>query len=143
MQIAMDISNETSTVEDVSLSVQSSHPIGGPEYLLHFPHLAYPYLLIAGCASVFGTLGNVLVLCSVGLSKSLHHHRNVFLVNLAMADLCVTSFADPLGILGKFTNALGSGHLIFMGGRRIGEKKSLLPIFSRKKCLFLTKNLIL
>ncbi|ELU11620.1 hypothetical protein CAPTEDRAFT_36345, partial [Capitella teleta] len=58
------------------------------------------YLAVSGTACILGTLGNLLVLGSVVMYKPLRHRRNAFVVNLAVADLTVTSFADPMGILG-------------------------------------------
>ena len=45
------------------------------------------YLLIV---SVFGTVGNLLVIASVVYKKRLHKHGNIFIVNLAVADLIVS-----------------------------------------------------
>ncbi len=57
--------------------------------------------MIASFAVVFGSLGNVFVLGSVIVHKKLQNQRSVFLVNLALADLMVTTIADPYGIVGK------------------------------------------
>ena len=85
---------------NISLPLED-YPLGGPDYIRTRPWSAWPYLLIAGTASVVGTAGNLLILGSVYCYKRLRKARNAFIVNLAIADLCVTSFADPLGILGK------------------------------------------
>ncbi len=76
-------------------------PIGGAEYLELYPEVAYPYLIIVGSASIIGTVGNLLVLGAVATSKQLRNTRNTFLVNLALADLCITTYADPLSIIGE------------------------------------------
>ena len=80
------------------------HPLGGPDYMRIHPWTAWPYLIIASTASVTGTVGNLLILGSVYSYKKLRKSRNAFLVNMALADLCVTLFADPLGIIGKYTS---------------------------------------
>ena len=59
-----------------------------------------PYLTIASFAVVFGSLGNLFVLGSVIVHRKLRNQRSVFLVNLAIADLFVTTIADPYGIIG-------------------------------------------
>ena len=50
---------------------------------------------------MFGTLGNLCVLGAVAVHKTLHNSKSVFLVNLGIADLIVTSIADPFGVVGK------------------------------------------
>ena len=64
--------------------------------------VSVPYLIIATFAVVFGSLGNLFVLGSVIVHKKLKNQRSVFLVNLAIAYLCVTSIADAYGIIGKY-----------------------------------------
>jgi hypothetical protein len=78
------------------------HIVGGSKYMEENTVTAALYLAISGTACVVGTIGNILILCAVLLYKPLKHRRNAFVVNLAIADLTVTSFADPMGILGRW-----------------------------------------
>ena len=66
-----------------------------------FTVVSIPFLLIGGGACVFGVLGNLCVLGAVVVQKALKNSRSVFLVNLAIADLVVTSIADPFAVVGK------------------------------------------
>ncbi len=79
--------------------------IGGQHYIGSHPASAIPYLLIAGMATIVGSIGNLLVLTSVCIYVPLRNTDSVFLVNLALCDLMVTSIADPFGIIGKLTVA--------------------------------------
>uniref|UniRef100_A0A1I8I617 G_PROTEIN_RECEP_F1_2 domain-containing protein n=1 Tax=Macrostomum lignano TaxID=282301 RepID=A0A1I8I617_9PLAT len=58
-------------------------------------------LLVFG--SVFGTCGNILVICSVAMWKPLRIAGNAFVVNLAVSDLLITIMSNPFGIVGKCT----------------------------------------
>lgn len=80
----------------------TSVPVGGPEWIARYPQLAYPYMVIAGTAAIVGFIGNILVLLTVAMNRKLQDAKNVFLVNLALADTMVTSIADPFSIVGKF-----------------------------------------
>ena len=83
-----------------------SHIIGGPNYMRHFPVASGIYLGVSGTASIVGTLGNLGILGAIACTKQLHHSRNIFIANLAIADLCITSFTDPFSITGKSKNWL-------------------------------------
>lgn len=89
------------------------HYVGGYDYIASHPFIAYPYIIIAGSASVIGSVGNLFVLGAIFSNKKLRHGRNVFLVNLALADLLVTSFGDPFSVLGMYiflcSNIVGEG----------------------------------
>ena len=78
-----------------------SLPIGGPDYIYAHPYLTIPYLVTMTTASIVGSFGNLLILVVIILYKPLRHSRNLFLVNLAAADLVVTGFGDVFSILGK------------------------------------------
>ena len=82
--------------------------IGGDSYIHDHLAVSLPYLLIAACACTIGTLGNILVLCSIWKYKPLRKANNVFLGNLALADLLVASVADPFGIVGELTLWMGT-----------------------------------
>ena len=94
---------------EVAISTETSNPtdrdeyhlIGGKHFIAKYPATAVPYLVIAFTACIIGTLGNIAVLFVLFAHKPLRNARNVFLVNLALADLLVTTVADPFGIIGK------------------------------------------
>ena len=74
------------------------------------PVIAVPYVGVLGVAAVVETLGNVVVISAVTV-KHLRSRRyqskttgndagRVFIVNLALSDLIVTAFINPLAIAG-------------------------------------------
>ncbi|XP_002737677.1 melatonin receptor type 1B-B-like [Saccoglossus kowalevskii] len=80
------------------------------ENLLHFrevveddPFIAV-YLLVTICLCMMGTCGNTLVLLTVIMNKKLHTVSNIFIVNLAVADIGVTSLVDAFTIVGIITS---------------------------------------
>ena len=79
----------------------SASLIGGRHYIGSHPASAIPYLVIAGIATLVGSTGNLLVLFSICVYVPLRKSDSIFLVNLALCDLMVTSLADPFGIIGK------------------------------------------
>lgn len=64
------------------------------------PTLAIVYIVIVGIALLVGTIGNVLIIIIFTLMRRINKSGKEFMVNLAIADLCVTAIADPLCILG-------------------------------------------
>ena len=50
--------------------------------------------------SITGTLGNLLVIAAVIVNKKLHKIHNVLVMNLAFADLCVSSFLNIFYLIG-------------------------------------------
>ena len=67
------------------------------------PVLTVPYISVISLASVVGTLGNLLVIGSLGGSVRCRNPRTVgkiFIVNLACSDLIVTSVINPMAIAG-------------------------------------------
>ena len=100
---SMMVSDEITSVSNIT--VTTIHPdefIGGHRYIEANPVAAYLYVTIATTATVIGFFGNMVVLACVGLVKSLRNSRNVFLVNLAIADLIITGFADSFSIAGMW-----------------------------------------
>ncbi|XP_055350380.1 melatonin receptor type 1B-B-like [Paramacrobiotus metropolitanus] len=76
-------------------------------------HVAEPYMylehnlawkiitaLVIGTAALIGTLGNFLIVLAVCLVKPLRTSGNVFVVNLALADIVITAFIDPFNVVG-------------------------------------------
>lgn len=64
------------------------------------PTLAIVYIVIVGIALLVGTIGNVSVIIIFTVMRRINKSGKEFMVNLAIADLCVTAIADPLCILG-------------------------------------------
>ncbi|ELT94145.1 hypothetical protein CAPTEDRAFT_64190, partial [Capitella teleta] len=58
------------------------------------------YLIILIATTLIGNVGNVLVIGAVVCDRKLRKEGNVFIVNLAIADLCVTSVVDPFSVAG-------------------------------------------
>nr|AKQ63072.1 orphan G-protein coupled receptor 64 [Platynereis dumerilii] len=73
---------------------------GGAAFITEHPMEAGFYLIITGIASILGTFGNILVMASFAVNPALQNSKNVFIFNVALADILVTSIADPFGILG-------------------------------------------
>ena len=67
------------------------------------PYLAVPYVLALGAAAVIGTLGNLLVIATIALmfKRRRRNVGNVFVLNLAISDLIVTSLINPFSIVGE------------------------------------------
>ncbi|XP_072040796.1 melatonin receptor type 1B-like [Amphiura filiformis] len=58
------------------------------------------YLLVTISASFLGTVGNLLVLGALFVHKRLRVLSNVFVGNLAIADLCVSAIINPFSVVG-------------------------------------------
>jgi len=67
------------------------------------PELAIPTVVVLILASAVGTFGNVLILFAVATKKMLRNVESIFIVNLAMSDLFVTTVGQPMSILGRLT----------------------------------------
>lgn len=57
-------------------------------------------VFIMSVSSIFGTLGNILVIAAVYAHKKLRSVHNVFIINLTIADLTVTTIVIPLAVVG-------------------------------------------
>ena len=94
--------------ECVNVTTAESNPsieisaFGKHEFIQTKPGIAIPVIIILSVASFVGTSGNVLTLLAVASSKNLRNVETIFIVNLAISDLYVTSIADPLSIVGKY-----------------------------------------
>ena len=79
----------------------TGYPPGGPEYIRLYPGLAWPFLLVAGTLAIVGTTGNVVIVLALWLNKKLRHRRNLFILNLALSDIIVTTVGDTFSVIGK------------------------------------------
>ena len=56
-----------------------------------------PFVILCVVA-IFGTFGNVFIIGAVCLHRKLRVRGNIFVVNLAVADLVITSYIMPIGL---------------------------------------------
>lgn len=63
--------------------------------------LAVIYCCIVGVALIVGVFGNIIIMIITAGTRAMNNIGRDFVMNLAMADLCVSGVADPLCILGK------------------------------------------
>ncbi|XP_062605965.1 melatonin receptor type 1B-B-like [Saccostrea cucullata] len=62
--------------------------------------LAVLYIIITSTALLVGTVGNTLTILVSTVRRDVNKCGKEFVVNLALADLCVTAIADPMCIIG-------------------------------------------
>ena len=58
------------------------------------------YAIYRGVACLFGSIGNVLVILAVLTTSKLRTPANVFILSLAIADMCITAFMEPVSVYG-------------------------------------------
>ena len=63
--------------------------------------LAVLYCILVGVALLLGTFGNLIILTVTLTTDAMNKVGKYFVVNLALADLCVAGIADPMCIIGK------------------------------------------
>ncbi|CAL1536662.1 unnamed protein product [Lymnaea stagnalis] len=64
----------------------------------NFP-MAVVYIVMMVSALSIGTTGNILILVASACFKSLRKTGFIFVINLALADLCVAGIADPMCVI--------------------------------------------
>ncbi|XP_052778567.1 melatonin receptor type 1B-A-like [Mya arenaria] len=74
---------------------------GRHEFLQIRPELAIPCIIVLGFASLVGTFGNLLILFVIATKNKLRKVESIFIVNLAISDLYVTTMADPMSLIAK------------------------------------------
>lgn len=74
------------------------------EFVTESPAVGVLVLIVLIVASVVGGFGNLLILVSLWKSKTMKSLECIFIGNLAISDLYVTMVADPMSIVGKFSN---------------------------------------
>ena len=65
--------------------------------------LAVVYCCLVGVALSVGTVGNILILVVTAGTRTMNRVGRDFVINLALADLCVAAVADPMCILGRLS----------------------------------------
>ncbi|OQV16753.1 putative Melatonin receptor type 1B-B [Hypsibius exemplaris] len=83
---------------NISLDVTAAEAYPNP--LNAHPTLQYFFVTCLALQSVFGTIGNILVMGAVYSVPALRMTGNFFIINLALADILVTSVTQPANILG-------------------------------------------
>lgn len=78
------------------------------EFVSESPAVGVLVLIVLIVASVVGGFGNLLILVSLWKSKTMKSLECIFIGNLAISDLYVTMVADPMSIVGKFSNNIHS-----------------------------------
>ena len=103
-----DTSNSTDTIPGTDTMTQSitTYPLESTLSKSEEPILLI-YVILMALTSCIGIIGNTLVIVVVITNKKLLVLHNVFIVNLAVADLIVTSLVNPFAIVG----ALDKGRL--------------------------------
>jgi len=66
--------------------------------------LALIYCCIVSVALVLGTFGNIIILIVSMTTRAMNRVGRDFVINLALADLCVAAVADPMCILGTWVS---------------------------------------
>ncbi|XP_060073462.1 melatonin receptor type 1B-B-like [Ylistrum balloti] len=89
------------TTIDTPRSIHSDQVLGRHQFLLESPGLAIPCIIVLSFGSIVGTFGNVLVIVAVATQRPLQNKESIFIVNLAVSDLYITTVADPMGIVAK------------------------------------------
>ncbi|XP_072018180.1 melatonin receptor type 1A-like [Amphiura filiformis] len=98
------ITSDMSWVSNSSSSANSDDTLPNSQLPILNTYIALTIFL-----SLVGTAGNILVIFAVFTSKKLRVLQNVFIVNLAVADLLVTSLVNPFAVVG----ALDMGKLFY------------------------------
>lgn len=85
---------------NVSLDVMTSYltPLYESNFLM-----AIIYCCIVATALLVGTVGNIFILIVSLTTRTMNRVGRDFVINLAVADLCVAAVADPMCILGKIS----------------------------------------
>ncbi|KAL3875779.1 hypothetical protein ACJMK2_033696, partial [Sinanodonta woodiana] len=68
--------------------------------------LAVVYIILMALAIFLGTFGNMIILVvSIG-AKTINRVGRSFIINLAVADFCISTMVDPLCIFGECRNII-------------------------------------
>ena len=102
--------NITSNASSAALSdmAHGSHTSSNQSsdlWQLWLPRQFIPYLVWLLLVTCIGTIGNILIIASVTLNKKLQVMSNIYVVNLAIADIFVTAIIIPFVGVGLFNDA--------------------------------------
>ena len=87
------------TIND-SFFILNTPKAGGRYFIKNNPIEAGIYLFITGTASILGTFGNILVMASFAVNPALQNSKNVFIFNVALAEILVTAIVARVGFSG-------------------------------------------
>ena len=90
--------NSSSVPDDRSYENKTANISAVPFLPTRFIHYISWLILM----SIVGTVGNMLIICSLIVNQKLRVLSNVFVVNLAFADIFVTSVVDPFAVVAVF-----------------------------------------
>lgn len=98
----IDVASDNQILKfDSNMNSNSAGSFGRHEFLKTNPWTAIISIIVLSVASVGGTFGNIVILLSVALCRKVRSVESIFIVNLALSDLYVTSIADPMSIVAK------------------------------------------
>lgn len=107
----MDLSHSHSTADttdnfDMPTDANESLVITRHDVMFNFFRWA-PCLIVLTLASLTGTCGNLVLLAILWSKKNIQNVETMFIANLALSDLYVTTVADPMSFIGTyFTHVL-------------------------------------
>jgi hypothetical protein len=94
------------TLQPTSTVDTSKYPDYGDEAPINFMHVNYDFavgiIIFQMLAAAAGTFGNILILVAVATHRMLRGVESVFVINLALYDLCITMFIQPLSVMGQY-----------------------------------------
>ena len=97
----MPLSNST------ALSSNLSNNIISLNYLGDYMGVYLPYIILDSVGLICGTIGNTLVLLTIGFDNSLKSNpAYIFIFSLAFSDLFITIFDQTFTILGIYLNLI-------------------------------------
>lgn len=72
------------------------------QYLEDYAGIYMPYLILNFCGIVLGTIGNLIILITIGLDKSLNKNPAYMLMfNLSLSDIGISIFVDGFTNVGN------------------------------------------
>jgi hypothetical protein len=83
-----------------SSNVIDDTEIGGLVYFYRYFCEYFPYVTLSLSGTVFGIIGNILIIGAVICHKELHTTTNMLIFNLALADLTISGFVDSFSVAG-------------------------------------------
>ena len=82
---------------DIFSNISNRYKSNATEYVGNEKHISITlYAIYRGVTCLFGSIGNLLVILAVLTTSKLRTPANVFIVSLAVADMCITAFMEPI-----------------------------------------------
>lgn len=105
MESLQNISNYLENTPISSSFLPTKHAgshYGRYEFLTSRPEISIFIVVVLVFATLIGTVGNITTILVFATRKHLRKVENIFMINLVISDLYVTSVADPMSIVGKY-----------------------------------------